>query len=366
MRRQRHLAGSLTRPFLLGALVVALAAAGCAAGAGTGSPEQKELAAQLDDRLATDFNGSVLVAREGQILYSKGFGMADAANGIPNTPETRFRLGSITKQFTAMSILILESRGQLSSTDLVCDFVESCPAGWEEITIEHLLAHTSGIFGFTELPDFDDTVAATPQETVAEVADIPLPWKPGQNFSYSNTGYVLLGMVIEKVSGVTYEQFLEENIFGPLGMDASGYDHGDAGLAVGYRTGFDPAPALDMSVPYAAGGLYSTVLDMARWDAALYTEQLVPAEYQEKMFTPLVSITDLAGFGYAYGLSVGESRGRTEVFHDGGINGFFTFYGRFPDEQVGVVVLTNRENSPDLQSLARFAASLAAEVEPSG
>jgi CubicO group peptidase (beta-lactamase class C family) len=317
------------------------------------------LEGRLTERLGPDFNGTVLVARNGEILFGRGFGMADAANGIPNELETHFRIGSITKQFTAMGILILESRGLLASTDPVCQFIEKCPPGWEAITIEHLVGHTSGVFGFTELEDFDETQPATPAETIEQVAGIPLPWEPGENYRYSNSGYVLLGMVIEQVAGISYEAFLEKNIFAPLGMEDTGYDHGTEGLAVGYRTGFDPASFVDMSVPYAAGALYSTVLDLLRWDEALYTDKLVPIEYLGKRETALVSITDRAGYGYGYGVALGVEDGRRLVFHDGGINGFYSHYNRYPEDHLCVVILTNREDSPSLDALATYAADLA-------
>lgn len=360
-------------PLLVVALLVACGGSGTETSARvsppapvtTSAPDQSStsagplsLEARLTERLGPDFNGAVLVARNGEILFGEGFGMADAANGIPNALETRFRIGSITKQFTAMGILILESRGLLTSTDPVCGYIDECPPGWEAITLEHLLGHTSGVFGFTELEDFDATQSATPAETIERVAGIPLPWEPGQNYRYSNSGYVLLGMVIERVAGMSYEAFLEENIFAPLGMEDTGYDHGTEGLAVGYRTGFEPASFVDMSVPYAAGALYSTVLDLLRWDEALYTDALVPAEYLDKRETALVSITDRAGYGYGYGVALGLEDGRRVVFHDGGINGFYTHYNRYPDDHLCVVILTNREDSPSLESLATYAADL--------
>lgn len=331
----------------------------------TSAPDQSSTTAgplslegRLTERLGPDFNGTVLVARNGEILFGRGFGMADAVNGIPNDLETRFRIGSITKQFTAMGILILESRGLLASTDPVCGYLDQCPRGWEAITLEHLIGHTSGVFGFTELEDFDATQPVTPAETIERVAGIPLPWEPGQNYRYSNSGYVLLGMVIERVAGQSYEAFLEQNIFTPLGMEDTGYDHGTEGLAVGYRTGFEPASFVDMSVPYAAGALYSTVLDLLRWDEALYTDKLVPTAYLDKRETALVSITDRAGYGYGYGVALGLEEGRRVVFHDGGINGFYTQYSRYPDDHLCVVILTNREDSPSLDALASFAADL--------
>ena len=323
---------------------------------------EPDLEAELDSLLGIDFNGSALVAKDGKVIYAKGIGMADHANKIANKLETRFRIGSITKQFTAMAILILESRGLVKQGDPVCDFLDTCPKGWSGVTIEHLLDHTSGIADFTEQPDFDSMRAATSAETVASIAKIPLEWTPGKSFGYTNTGYVLLGMVIEKASGKSYEAFLQDEIFGPLGMKDSGYEHGDTpGLAVGYADGFEEAEPLDMSVPYAAGGLYSTVLDLETWEEALYGEQLVPAADMARYFTPLVDSTDRTGFGYAYGQYVGDERGSQLVSHDGGINGFYAQLSRYPDDHITVVLLTNRESSPDLGSLARVAAKIARE-----
>ena len=268
-----------------------------------------DLASQFREILGTDFNGSALVSRDGDLLFAEGIGMADDANGIPNTPETRFRLGSVTKQFTAMAVLMLASQGLLKTTDPVCDYVDTCPDGWDVVTIEHLLSHSSGIANFTDQPGFDPMKAATPADTVASVADIPLAFEPGASFAYSNTGYVLLGMVIERASGLDYETFLEQHIFEPLGMADSGYEHGDTpGLAVGYASEFEESDALDMSVPYAAGGLYSTVLDLQRWVDALDADALVDAAAMQRFVTRLADTADEPDIGYAYGVYV-ERRG---------------------------------------------------------
>lgn len=176
-----------------------------------------DLEARLDRLFSADFNGSALVAKDGEILYAKGLGMADDATNFANTPETRFRIGSITKQFTAMAILILESRGLVDQSDSVCDYIDDCPKAWKAVTIGHLLAHTSGIASYTDQPTFDPTKAATPAQIVASVADIPLTWAPGESFSYTNTGYVLLGMVIEQASGKSYEAFLQTRSSGRWG-----------------------------------------------------------------------------------------------------------------------------------------------------
>jgi CubicO group peptidase (beta-lactamase class C family) len=288
--------------------------------------------------------------------------MADDANGIPNMPETRFRLGSVTKQFTAMAVLMLASQGPLKTTDPLCDYVDTCPDGWDRVTIEHLLSHSSGIASFTDQPGFDPMKAATPADTVASVADIPLAFEPGASFAYNNTGYVLLGMVIERASGLDYETFLVQHIFEPLGMADSGYEHGDTpGLAVGYASEFEQSGALDMSVPYAAGGLYSTVLDLQRWVDALDADALVDAVAMQRFVTPLADTADGGTTGYAYGVSVGDEDGHRVVSHSGVINGFSTYLAWYPDDGLTIALLTNREEGPDLSTTATRAAALALE-----
>ena len=343
---------------------------GCASGPSEITPSAEpssaeavpNLEARLDELLGADLNGAALVARDGSILFAQGLGMADAGSNLANSPETRFRLGSITKQFTAMAILILESQALLDRSDSICDHIDDCPEAWQVVTIEHLLGHTSGIANYTDQRDFDSRTAATPAQIVAEVADIPLGTEPGESFSYTNTGYVLLGMAIEEVSGKPYAAYLRDEIFGPLGMEDSGYEDGDTpGLATGYSSDFDVAEPISMSVPYAAGGLYSTVLDLHLWQEALYTERLAPAADIDRYFTPLVQDTDVAGFGYAYGQYVGDDGGSKLIAHSGGINGFATFLARYPDDHITVVLLSNREASPALDTLATRAARLVRE-----
>lgn len=322
-----------------------------------------DLEARLDRMLATGFDGSVLVAKDGKVLYAKGFGMADESAKLANTPETRFRIGSLTKQFTAMGILILEARGLVKSSDPICDYLDTCPNGWNAITVAHLLDHTSGIADFTEQADFEPMKGATPAQTVASVSDIPLTGTPGTSFSYTNTGYVLLGMVVEEHSAKSYQQFLQDEIFWPLGMKDSGYEDGDTpGLATGYAFGSTVAEPLDMSVPYAAGGIYSTVLDLERWGEALYSDTLAPAADMARYFTALTESSDRAGFGYGYGQYVGDDGGSKLVWHDGGINGFIGQLSRYPDDHITVAVLTNREQSPDLGSMAQSIAKYARET----
>ena len=223
------------------------------------------------------FMGSVLVSQEGKVLLSKGYGFANLEWEIPNTPNTKFRLGSITKQFTSASILLLEERGKLSVNDPVKKFMPDAPAAWDKVTIFHLLTHTSGIPSFTSFPDYRSREAApiTPEKLVEWFRDKPLDFQPGEKWSYSNSGYVLLGYLIEKISGQSYSQFVQQNIFTPLGMKDSGYDSNSAVIA--HRaSGYAPsangplnAGFIHMSIPFSAGSLYSTTEDLLRWEQGL-------------------------------------------------------------------------------------------------
>ena len=223
------------------------------------------------------FMGSVLVARDGTALLSKGYGSADLEWSVPNSPTTKFRLGSVTKQFTAACVLLLEERGKLKVDDPVKRYMPDAPAAWDKITIFNLLTHTSGIPGFTEFADYASTqaIATTPDKLVARFRDRPLEFQPGENWKYSNSGYVLLGYLIEKISQESYSQFVQENIFNPLGMKDSGYDSNSAIVphrASGYTAsdkGLGNAGYIDMSIPFSAGSLYSTTEDLLRWEQGL-------------------------------------------------------------------------------------------------
>ena len=315
-----------------------------AAGTAAASPD---ISAALDAIVGRHegFQGSALVAHGDVVLLSKGYGLADAERNVPNTPETRFRLGSITKQFTAMAILILQSRGLLDVNDAACDHIADCPDSWTPITISQLLSHTSGLRNFTDLDGFQATKAlpSTPTQTLARIRDLPLDFVPGERFGYSNSGYIALGLIIEHVTGASFGSFIQSEIFEPLEMHDSGYDDGKAGLATGYRSGTTIADPIDMSVPHAAGGLYSTVLDMHRWDEALYAEKLVPPDLLATMFEPKVQGAG-PGVSYGYGVGIGTHDGKPWFFHGGGIDGFVTWYGRHPDDRLAIILLANRES----------------------
>ena len=296
------------------------------------------------------FTGSVLVAREGQILLSQGYGFADHAQQIPNSAETRFRICSITKQFTAMAILMLQQRGALDVHDTVCSYLDPCPSTWQAITIHHLLVHTSGIPDFVDLPDYESFkgLPTTPLELIARFRDLPLLFSPGDTWSYSNSGYIVLGYIIERVSGQTYADFIQDNIFTPLHMEDSGYDPAETTIAIGYLDRWDVAGYIDASVAYAAGALYSTVEDMYRWDQALYTEQLLPQDLLDDLFAPYAD-TPIGSYGYGWFTS--REYNQQVISHGGGGDGFITLIKRFPRDQVTLILLSNRE-STDIGAIA--------------
>jgi CubicO group peptidase (beta-lactamase class C family) len=288
------------------------------------------------------FMGAVLVAQGDEVVLNKGYGSANLEWNIPNTPTTKFRLGSITKQFTAASILLLEQRGMLKIDDPVKTYVKDAPASWDPITIRHLLTHTSGLFNFTSLPGFAQTQAmpSTPEQSIAKISDRPLDFPPGEKMSYSNTGYIVLGYIIEKLTGQMYGTFVEQNIFTPLGMKDSGYDSNTA-LIPRRASGYTPGPNgptnsvfSHMSVPHAAGGLYSTTEDLLRWERALFGGKVVSADALREMTTPVKN-------SYAFGLVVREINGRKEIWHNGGISGFNTSMSYYPASKITVIVLGN-------------------------
>ena len=296
------------------------------------------------------FNGSALVAENGKIIYKGAFGMANMEWGIPNAPDTRFRLGSITKQFTSMLTLQLVEQGKIKLDGKISDYLPDYRKDiGEKVTIHHLLTHTSGIPSYTSQPRFFEDVSRNPYKVadfVQKYASGNLEFEPGSKFSYNNSGYFLLGAIIEKVTGKAYEQVLKENILDPAGMKNTGYDHSDTLIpkrAAGYTKtadGYTNAAYLDMSIPYAAGSLYSTVEDLYLWDQVLYTDKLLTAASKELMYKPFLD-------NYAYGWSVSDASFKVNdqtvqiIRHGGGINGFSTMIARFPKEKNLIVVLDN-------------------------
>jgi CubicO group peptidase (beta-lactamase class C family) len=288
------------------------------------------------------FMGSVLVAQDGKVLLDKAYGFANLEWEVPNTPTTKFRLGSITKQFTAASILLLEERGKLKVEDPVKKYMPDAPSAWDKITIFHVLTHTSGIPSLTSFPDFEshEAQAMTPEKLVEWFRDKPLEFEPGTKWNYSNSGYILLGYLIEKISGQTYSDFVQQNIFTPLGMKDSGYDSNSsiiAHRASGYtpgKSGSVNAGFVHMSIPFSAGALYSTTEDLLRWEQGLFGGKVLKAESLAKMTTPFKQ-------DYAFGLGVSTNNGHKMIAHDGGIEGFNTSLVYYPDDKLVVAVLAN-------------------------
>ena len=334
------------------------------ASAQSAAPSAADIRTKADEYMnaavaVNGFSGSILVAQHGQPVVSKGYGMANIELAVPNTPQTVFRLGSITKQFTSMAIMILQERGKLRVSDPICQYLAECAAAWQPLTIKHLLTHTSGIPNYTGFPDFPKVAVlpTPPGDMIGKLKDKPLEFAPGEKFSYSNSGYHLLGLIIERTSGKSYADFLQEAIFTPLGMTQTGYDVSSRIIrnrAAGYaRQSGETVNAayMDMTIPYAAGALYSTTGDLLRWDQALYTDTLVSQKSREEMFTPFKS-------GYGYGWGIAKRFDRQEIGHGGGIYGFATNIDRFPADRVTVIVLSNFEGA----SAGRISNDLAAIV----
>ncbi len=312
------------------------------------------------------FNGAVLVAENGKVIYKKGLGYANMEWKIPNETDAKFRLGSITKQFTSMLIMQLVEEGKIKLDGHLIDYLPDYRKDTgERVTIHHLLTHTSGIPSYTDQPGFFENISRDPY-TVADFvnkqASGDLLFEPGSKFAYNNSGYFLLGAIIEKITGKPYEVVLKERILDPLKMHDTGYDHHNTILkkrVYGYEktpAGYENTSYLDMSIPYSAGSLYSTVEDLYLWDQALYTDKLISEKSKEIMFKPFLN-------NYAYGwvvtkVPLGDSKETASVVtHGGGINGFNTLIVRFVDEK-NLIVLLNNTGGARLNEMATAIAGI--------
>ncbi len=307
------------------------------------------------------FSGAVLVAERGQVIYQHAFGFANLEWRIPNDIATKFEIGSMTKQFTALLVLRLVNEGRLRLDGPLSTYLPYYRKDTgDRVTIHHLLSHTSGIPNFLAIPGFldgpDSRTKYRPEDFARRFCSGDLHFDPGSKFEYSNSNYFLLGAVLERVTGTTYEQLLGERIFSPLGMKDSGYTHTDEVIprrASGYeRThdGLRNARFYDMSIPFAAGALFSTVGDLALWDRALYTEKLLPAPLRDLLFKP-----NLESYGYGWAILVPKPglpfAGEPIDMHGGAIFGFQSLIERIPSQQDLIVLLDNTE-SPKLLDIA--------------
>lgn len=304
-----------------------------------------------------EFMGSVIVAKDGQPLFEKGYGFANLEWQNPNDGETRFRLASLTKQFTAVALLLLEERGKLRLDDPVGKYMTDAPAAWAKVTIRHLLNHTAGIPNFTSFPDFRPNAAkaATIPEILARFRDMPLEFEPGSKMSYSNSGYVVATAVLETVSGQPYASFVAENLFKPLGMEHSGFDS-HAAIIPHRASGYTPTAAgvrhadfISMTLPQGAGSLFSTTRDLVKWNAGIYGGKLINASSMQSFLT-------VGHNHYALGILVHREVGKATYSHSGGIEGFNTWLGYDPDRKITVSVLANINGPAADQLGAQFMA----------
>ena len=319
-------------------------------------PQDK--AAQIDEIMTAyhqnrQFNGSVLVAEHGDVLFKGGYGLANMEWDIPNTADTKHRIGSLTKQFTAMLIVQLAQEGTIELHIPIIRYLpEFRKDTGEKITIHHLLSHTSGLPNYTRISNFRELMRQhlTIQELVDTYAQEDLEFEPGSRFAYSNTGYLVLGAIIEKITGNSYETELRQRILEPVGMTNSGYDHNKTVLekrASGYEkvfTGYENTEFIDMTIPHAAGAMYSTVDNLFKWDRALYTDTLLSNKWLKEYFEPRIS---RQRGKYAYGWNIiswpissnGDSVKVIE--HGGSINGFNVELARIEADSNTIILLNN-------------------------
>jgi len=337
------------------------------------SAQDAALQTQFDQLLQAQYpadgpGAAVLVTRKGQVVYQKAVGMADMELDVPLKTDHVFRIGSVTKQFTAAAILKLAEQGKLDLQDEITKFIPDYPTQGKKITVEHLLNHTSGIKSYTSMEEWTPMVHRkdfTPTELVDFFKNQPMDFDPGTQYRYNNSGYILLGVIIEKVSGKSYGAFIDEEFFKPLGMRHSYYGHVKPliknranGYTEGEPSGFANADYLSMTQPYAAGSIMSTVEDLVTWTQAVHGGKVLKPESLKKAFTPNI-LPDGTNTYYGYGWQTGNLMGSQTIEHGGGIHGFLSMLLYVKQEDVCVAILTNCDcNGPE--PLADKFAALAA------
>jgi CubicO group peptidase (beta-lactamase class C family) len=316
---------------------------------------------------ANDLSGVAVARRGGVIVAERAAGMADRELGLPCTPETRFQIASVSKQFTAAAVLLLASQSQLSLDDPVNRWFGGCPQDWQAITIHHLLTHTSGLGHLEDFPALDLYRPIEPAQELSIFQQQPLLSAPGSHYRYSSPGYTLLAWIVEKAVGQPYVSFLANRVFTPLGMHtaSAGDPPGGTGMARGYHAG-EPVPSFELAtIGVGAGDIWCTAAELLRWDEAIAHGELLPAGLREAMFTPhALTGTTASGegwsfTGYGYGWMIGTAAGRRAYFHTGDNSGYLAVNAWLPDEQVALAVLANDQAidilqvATDLLELAR-------------
>lgn len=333
---------------LLGAFISPLAQ--------TFTPDRK-VAREADEYMRSfvkteGFSGSVLLARDGRSLFSKAYGLANIELDVPNTPQTLFRIASITKPFTATSIMMLQERGKLSVNDSFCKYLADCPSAWQSITIRNLLTHTSGLPRYNG-PEYRKRapLPVTHDEIIVRLKSKPLEFTPGEKFDYTDSGYYLLGMIIERLSGRSYDDFLQQNICVPLRMKHTGY-HGARSIVRNRASGYSllkdrsllSSLYEDPSVRFAAGAIWSTTEDLLRFDTALHAGKLVSRKSLDEMSTPFKE-------SYGYGLGISHDHKRRAIGHAGSVSGFTCDYVHYVTGGVTVIILSNKPGFGDLDTI---------------
>ncbi len=315
---------------------------------GARKPSQS-LPEQLDAMLSRcfephDAGAAIIVTKNGETLIRAAYGLADLERNIALDPGATFRLGSLTKQFTAVGVMVLAERGKLALRQDIRELLPDYPTHGRIITIEHLLTHTSGLNDYTGSKDFKETMATdvSVQALIDEFKNAPLQFEPGSKFAYSNSGYFLLDAMIERLSGQSYASFMADHVFEPLGLHDTayeGYERRPTPRALGYSHK-KPAAPVSMTRPYTAGALVSTVDDLARWDAAISAGKLLSAQSWQQAFTPF-KLNNGRPSKYTYGWGVLRMGPFRTFEHGGAIPGFVTHAIRIPEKQLFVAVLAN-------------------------
>ncbi len=318
------------------------------------SLDPKVAAKKVDEFVAAEMEKrhipglSVAVVRRGEVVHAKGYGQANVELSVPASADTIYQIGSITKQFTATAIMMLAEEGKLSLDDPISKHLDIASEAWSSVTVRHLLNHTSGIKSYTSIADnmAKNRLDRSKDEIIGTVRELPLEFEPGEKFAYNNSGYFLLGLIIEKASGKSYGEFLGERIFKPLRMTATRVNDLKPIIknrATGYawQAGqLQNAEHSSMTWPFSAGAIVSTVTDLAKWDAALYGEKVLPQSALDQIWTKS-KLTSGKETDYGFGWGIGGHRGHRLIGHGGGISGFSTDIARFVDDKLTVVVLTN-------------------------
>ncbi len=303
------------------------------------------------------------VIRNGKCVKRAGYGMADLEWRAPVRPETVFEIGLITKQFTAAGILLLAQEGKLSVDDRIAVHLTNTPESWKNITIRHLLTHTSGIPNYTVLDGFELRRHLTQAQFIKQLGAYPLKFQPGENWAYCNSGFNLLGYIIENVSGEDYWQFMHDRIFGPLGMAST--TNRDPANVISFRaSGYETNKAgryinrdYDLTDIFSAGAIVSTVDDMAKWNAGLDAQTLLSAATEKEMWTPL-RLNDGKTRDYGFGWFLSPLQGRENIGHSGSTSGFSASFQRFPKDRLAVIVLTNSNEDGIATKVAKEVALL--------